>query len=83
MSACKRGAAHAYRKAARGRSRTASPSAAIALRGEAMALFTHYEPPPPLSETEDLTAEFVTTKPAGAGALQSGCHPHKKERPCN
>jgi hypothetical protein len=41
-----------------------SPSVAIAPDGEATALFTHYEPPPPMSETEDLTAEFAT-HPAG------------------
>jgi predicted neuraminidase len=39
---------------------------AIAPDGEATALFTHYEPPPPLSETEGLTAEFAT-HPAGGG----------------
>jgi hypothetical protein len=43
-----------------------SPSVVIAPDGEATALFTHYEPPPPLSETEGLTAEFAT-HPAGGG----------------
>ncbi len=43
-----------------------SPSVAIAPDGEAMALFTHYEPPPPMSETEDLTAEFATHPVGGS-----------------
>jgi hypothetical protein len=43
-----------------------SPSVAIAPDGEATALFTHYEPPPPMSETEDLTAEFATHPVGGS-----------------
>lgn len=43
-----------------------SPSVAIAPEGEATALFTHYEPPPSMSETEDLTAEFATHPASGS-----------------